>query len=331
MNHLFNTRIEAKNEIYYNNKVKKFNINEIEKGINKTFIKQLKKNNINYEIENPIQEIYKLCMNSSYGKSLLKPIETDISIIPNYKFDDYLNKNYNYIREITDLKDSKIVKETKVIDDHFNNCYAGVEILSMSKRIMNEVMCLAQEKDLKIYYQDTDSMHINDKDIAILEKEFKKKYNRDLRGKGMGQFHSDFEIKDNNGNKIKNLEIVATKSIFLGKKSYFDKLEGTNKNGEIINGIHTRMKGINIEGMKHYCEIKKCSMEELYDRLYHDDTLWENINYNPKDKKSNKYDKFDLMAGGTKFKCMYNKDFSVQNCSSFSRGVNFKYEKGILV
>jgi hypothetical protein len=287
MKHLFNTRLEAK------------------------------KNG------NPIQEIYKLLMNSSYGKTLLKPIETDLAVITKKSFPNYLSRKYNFIREITESGDKMLIKETKVIDDHYNNCYAGVEVLSMSKRLMNEVMCLAQEKDLKIYYQDTDSMHINDKDIEILEKEFRSKYNRELIGKNMGQFHSDFDL-----GKAKN--IVATKSIFLGKKSYYDKLEG-DLDGKLINGTHTRMKGINTEGMTHYCKIKNCSMEELYERLYEHDTLWENKNYNPKDKKSCKYDKFDLMAGGTKCKFMYNKDLSVQNCSSFSRGVNFKYEKGIIV
>lgn len=276
MEHLFNTRLEAK-----------------KKG-------------------NPIQEIYKLLMNSSYGKSLLKPIETDVVIVPNSKFDDYLNDNYNYIREITDLKDSKIVKETKIIDEHFNNCYAGVEVLSMSKRIMNEVMCLAEQKDLKIYYQDTDSMHIDDKDIKILTKEFKIKYNRDLIGKGMGQFHSDFDM-----GKAKN--IVATKSIFLGKKSYYDKLEG-QLDKKIIDGEHTRMKGINKEGIQHYADLKGCSIEDIYDRLYDDDKLWKDINNGS----------FDLLAGGSKVKFKYDKDMSVSSCSSFCRSVNFKYEKGKL-
>ena len=257
-------------------------------------------------------------------KGEAKRNDTDFAFVA--AFPNYLSRKYNFIREITESGDKMLIKETKVIDDHYNNCYAGVEVLSMSKRIMNEVMCLAQEKNLKIYYQDTDSMHINDKDIAILEKEFKLKYGRDLKGKYMGQFHSDFELKIDD-KKAKN--IVATKSIFLGKKSYFDKLEG-DIDGNLVNGVHTRMKGINIEGMKHYCKIKNCSMQELYERLYKDDTLWENKNFNPKDKKSSKFDKFDLMAGGTKCKFMYNKDLSVQNCSSFKRGVNFKYEKGII-
>ena len=277
MEHLFKTRLEAKNN------------------------------------GNPIQEIYKLLMNSSYGKSLLKPIETDVKIVSNNYLNSYISKKYNFIREWTECENFSIIKETKVIDDHYNNCYAGVEVLSMSKRIMNEVMCLAEDKKLMIYYQDTDSMHINDKDINILEKEFRFKYNRELIGKDMGQFHSDFDLKNADN-------IVATKSIFLGKKSYLDILEGTDKDGNKINGIHTRMKGINIEGIKDYAEQKGCSIENIYDRLYDDNTLWDDVNGG----------KFDLLASGKKVKFQYDKDMSVKSCSSFMRGVNFKYEKGII-
>ena len=38
--------------------------------------------------------------------------------------------------------------------------YIGVMILSISKRIMNEVICTAEDYGIEIYYQDTDSMHI---------------------------------------------------------------------------------------------------------------------------------------------------------------------------
>ena len=58
----------------------------------------------------------------------------------------------------------------------YNYCHCGVEILSMSKRIMNEVMCLAEDVDLKIFYQDTDSMHMNYDEVPILTKEFQRKY-----------------------------------------------------------------------------------------------------------------------------------------------------------
>ena len=77
---------------------------------------------------------------------------------------------------------------------HCNYCHCGVEILSMSTRIMNEVMCSAKDWDLRIFYQDTDSMHMNYDELEILTKEFKATYGRELVGKNMGQFHIDFEM-----------------------------------------------------------------------------------------------------------------------------------------
>ena len=48
---------------------------------------------------------------------------------------------------------------------HFNYVHCGVEILSMSKRIMNKVFSCAYDINIKIYYQDTDSIHINYDDV----------------------------------------------------------------------------------------------------------------------------------------------------------------------
>ena len=45
--------------------------------------------------------------------------------------------------------------------EHFNYVPCGTEILSMSKRIMNEVVSCADDLGLKFYYQDTDSIHMN--------------------------------------------------------------------------------------------------------------------------------------------------------------------------
>ena len=53
-------------------------------------------------------------------------------------------------------------------------------------------MCLAYDIGCRIFYQDTDSMHIFKEDLPKLEQEFRQKYNRELRGKNLGQFHSDF-------------------------------------------------------------------------------------------------------------------------------------------
>ena len=84
----------------------------------------------------------------------------------------------------------------------------------MSKRIMNEVMCLAYDIGCKIYYQDTDSMHIVKEDLERLERTFEEKYHRPLKGTNLGQFHTDFA-------SFTGREDVqhAIESIFLMKKN----------------------------------------------------------------------------------------------------------------
>ena len=73
--------------------------------------------------------------------------------------------------------------KNKSILNHFNYSHCGVEILSMSKRIMNEVMTLAEDGGLNIWYQDTDSMHINYEEVELLALAFKKIQQRfDRRG-----------------------------------------------------------------------------------------------------------------------------------------------------
>ena len=83
----------------------------------------------------------------------------------------------------------------------------------MSKRIMNEVMCLAEDFKLSIYYQDTDSMHIN-YEVELLALALKSTYNRDLIGKDRPQFHTDFDLEGACG------EIYSTGSYFLAKSLY---------------------------------------------------------------------------------------------------------------
>ena len=95
---------------------------------------------------------------------------------------------------------------------HYNYCHCGVEILYMNKTIVNEVMCLAEDLDLEIFHQDTDSLHINYDEVKILTKAFKAKYGRELVGKNMGQFHIDFEMDG-----VVDY-IYAVGSYFLGKK-----------------------------------------------------------------------------------------------------------------
>ncbi|CAK4090897.1 unnamed protein product [Aphanomyces euteiches] len=83
---------------------------------------------------------------------------------------------------------------------------------------MNEVMCLAEDINARIWYQDTDSMHIDRDAISKLAEAFRAKYGRELIGNQMGQFHIDFDLKGSEG------EVYSKESIFLGKKNYLDVL-----------------------------------------------------------------------------------------------------------
>lgn len=278
--------------------------NTVNNVIKYLFEERLKKKKEN----NPIQVVYKLIMNSSYGKSILKPIETEDKFFNNSKkMEKYLQYNYNSIKEIQKIKINEnykkyIIKKIKPINEHFNIAQVGVEILSMSKRIMNEVMCLAEDKKLNMYYTDTDSIHIDYDDVKKLSDEFNKKYNRELTGKNLGQFHIDFDLDKSVG------DIKAVESIFLGKKCYIDKLEGYDKEGKKLIDYHIRMKGVPNTTIK-YVAYKNYGgdLMKLYKDLY-------------KGKKI----KFDLLEGGNRCNFKYNKDMTINSMDKFERELSFR-------
>ena len=102
--------------------------------------------------------------------------------------------------------------------EHFNYAHCGVEILSMSKRIMNKVFSCADDDNIKIYYQDTGSIHLNYDDVDKVVARYKEQYCLDLVGEDLGNFHVDFSMPGANS------EIYAIESLFLGKNTYIDVL-----------------------------------------------------------------------------------------------------------
>jgi hypothetical protein len=173
-------------------------------------------------------------------------------------------------------------------------------ILAWSKRIMNEVMCLAEDEDLDIFYQDTDSLHIKDCDIQVLSDAFKVKYGKELIGKSMGQFHSDFDIKGCNN-------IIARRSIFLGKKSYIDELEGKDADGNTVVEYHTRMKGIPNSCLEFAVkQMGLSNMFELYEKLRDGTAI-----------------KIDLTNSGEKANFKFMPDYVVKTLSHFERTIKF--------
>jgi hypothetical protein len=247
---------------------------------------------------NPIQSAYKLIMNSSYGKTIMKPI-TSVNKIFNNEDDlmRYIDNNYNTIKYYTPIGDSGKFKCKciKPIVNHYSSPHIGSEILSMSKRIMNEVMCLASELNLRIFYQDTDSMHIIRSHIKTLSEAYKSKYDRDLIGKNMGQFHSDFDYKLPNGKSPK--DIYSVESYFLAKKTYIDKLEMIDEEGNKHYTHHVRMKGIPRTSIDHL----DTNPMNIYIDLYNGKKIT-----------------FDLLAGG-KAKFEFDKQYQIKSKVQFLR------------
>lgn len=255
---------------------------------------------------NVSQLIYKLIMNSGYGKAIQKSHDTATRLFDTKEdFYKYLSKNYNIVKNWIEYADGKKVKATvgETMTNHFNRAHVGVCVLSKSKRIMNEVICLAEDNELEIYYQDTDSIHIEDKDIKVLNELYQNKYNRELIGNNLGQFHSDFELDG----AVKN--IIATDSIFLGKKSYIDKLQGEDKNGNIVNGFHYRMKGIPSNVIEYYCSQNKIDVYDLYKQLYNNEKIT-----------------FDLTCGGKAFTIKHNTNYTINILDDFKRTISFADE-----
>ncbi|KAH9185575.1 hypothetical protein AeNC1_012449 [Aphanomyces euteiches] len=183
---------------------------------------------------NPLQEGIKLLLNSAYGKLIQKPIVKEKLLVKGAdKIKEYTQKKIHKMISRTLITDNlALFEEHKYLYEHYSPAHLGVQILDSSKHIMNEVMCLAEDIEANIWYQDTDSMHIDRDEISKLADAFRDKYGRELIG---NQFHSDFELEGSQG------EGFAKESIFLGKKSYLDVL---TCEGNDVEGHHIRMKGI---------------------------------------------------------------------------------------
>ena len=253
--------------------------------------------------------IYKLIMNSSYGRNLMKAIEYETHMFYNQKdYEIFESRNYNQIYESTCFgKNCYKIKTYKSLLDHFSSPHVGCNILSMSKRIMNEVMCLAEDNGISIFYQDTDSMHIPHNDISRLSNLFEMKYNRKLIGKNMGQFHTDFSLNDKNGKPCKDITAVAC--VFNGKKCYIDKLKGYDEDGNVVYGYHIRMKGVPTDVVRRKAEIENITPFDLYEKLF----KGEIIDFNLLDNGTK--------AGKTSF--MFSKDYTIETRRQFTRKIKF--------
>lgn len=263
---------------------------------------------------NPLQNIYKLIMNSCYGKCIEKPVTKDCTYVKDHvkvskkqsynEYYRYLEKHYDEIIEDVEIGSGvHEIKRLRPVNNHFNNSLLGIQILSMSKRIMNEVMCLAYDIGCHIFYQDTDSMHMYKDDLPKLEKAYKELYGRDLVGTRLGQFHSDFpEVKNGTPGEVP----WSIESIFLMKKLYIDKLtDSSQKIDFMFRGKGLTQNCIKIEAQRHG------GLMNLYKDIFDGKTV-----------------SFNLAEGSPSF--AFAKDFTVSSNNEFIRNVSTPYEEGSL-
>ena len=104
--------------------------------------------------------VIRLLVNSVYGKTIIKPVETDTVVKDNGDdFGKCISYNYSYIVSVIEVNGKSYIKKVKSILSHFHYVHCGVEILSMSERIMNKVFSCADDCAIKVYYRDTGSIH----------------------------------------------------------------------------------------------------------------------------------------------------------------------------
>ena len=248
-------------------------------------VKKLFDKRVSYKKDSPaIANVLKLMLNSSYGKTILKTSKTTKKVVLNNNLDKYIYNNFRTITKIRKLNYSASEVETINIEDKGNRAHIGCMILSMSKRIMNEVMDTANDLNINVYYTDTDSMHLDMDRIKELENEYFNRYGKVLNGKGLEQFHEDFNLEGHDDSKG---VLHSIKFIGLGKKSYYDKLKGVDKDGNVIYGSHIRLKGITEAGLLHESKKYKAGYYGLFRHLATGAAVEFTLNpYNEKENKN---------------------------------------------
>jgi len=210
-----------------------------------------------------LQKTIKLMLNSTYGKTIMKKINSKTSIVRSNNFDEYIIKNFNTIRRYRKINERSYEVTAMSADMSFNRGHIGSIILSMSKLVMNEVLDICNTKKYPTYYTDTDSIHYQHKHMKKIEREYARLYDgKKLHGKGLGQFSPDFEL-DGAAEPV-----YTTSAIFLGRKSYIDMLESKDEKGKIITGCHKRLKGVTSSGLLQQGRIFGDGVTPNYLELY---------------------------------------------------------------
>lgn len=253
--------------IYWSNK----RLIDIRSCISKLFL--FRANNKNH----PIQNVTKLMMNSISGKSLLKMAKDEIICVDKIKwikvnncwksvdnYRDWFNANIYRVKDLEDCG-SYVRARVYTTDLSYQLPIFGQDVFAMARRIIQPIFNIAEELELEhpemspaIYYTDTDSMHIREDILPLVEQKYFEIYQKTLKGSSLGCFHTDFEPI--NGKTVAG----STEAYFISKKIYCDRLI-TEDGSE---GFHFRMKGIPNDLLEwdHYINLYNNKIQ-VYDLL----------------------------------------------------------------
>lgn len=264
---------------------------------------------------NSIESSYKLLLNSAYGYTLLSPPDSETVTLTPPAAKKFIRYNFNYIKDYSYVDGGKYwtIHTIKPIHDHFNLSIAGIQVLSMSKRIMNEVMCLAEDLEIPMYYQDTDSIHLDATRTEQLTEAFSQTYGKEpwfkpLYGNQLGQFNSDFKMDG-----IAEDKITCINGVYIGKKCYYEQLQGIDSEGNLHYDDHIRMKGVGDKCVVWRCKELECAILALYTRL----------------SQPGEGETFDLLKddkGWSKPKFIFHPDYTISNREVFNRFITFDKE-----
>lgn len=175
------------------------------------------------------------------------------------RLSQHIASNFDTILAVREMGNDNVEIKEQCVDDSYNRAHIGIAILDYSKRIMSEIMDLANDLGIVIYYSDTDSLILDNMALPKLEKEYFERYGKVLSGPALEQFETDISIKGAT-NKY------ASKLIVLGKKSYALACHGM-KEGVQVSHTHARLKGITKEGMEHAAKKMGTDIFGLYETM----------------------------------------------------------------
>lgn len=258
---------------------------------------------------NPLQLVYKLILNSSYGKTITKASTRSLRIFRKDKPDviaSFVRNNYSRISHSIPTGKQHLFSVYRPFNEHTSSPQAGSFILAQAKWLMRNVFLHAHAEAVNIHYTDTDSMIVDRADLPKLER---------FVGKDqLGTFHTDLEsgkfekILGKKAYKTEKERIYSARSVFIGKKTYHLRLAWKNaETGETLFDEHThaRSKGIPASALIYAAEQEGVRLGELYDRVLSGQDV-----------------EFDLLLGGRGFSFKYGKDMTVRSISDFKRKIN---------